>query len=843
MKKWVYLYSEVKEVEAYVGYNWDGVRGLLGGKGANLADMARIGVPIPPGFTMTTEACNAYLAGGNKFPEKLWDQVLAALKEVEKQSGKKFGDPSNPLLVSCRSGAKFSMPGMMDTILDIGLNDDTALGMVKLTNNERFVYDSYRRFVQMFGSVVLGVDDEYFEIVLVEYKDKVGVKMDTDLKTDQLKELTGIFKKIVREQKGFDFPDDPMEQIHHATEAVFSSWNGKRAKDYRRAANIADDLGTAVNIGTIVFGNLGEDSGTGVAFTRNPVTGERKLYGEYLLNAQGEDIVAGFCNTEKIEKLGIVMPELYKQFLEICNKLEYYHKEMIDIEFTIERKKLWIQNTRIGKRTSKANLHINIDLSEEGLISEVEVISRLSFQDLHTYFVKELPPNVEYEPLCFGVNASPGVGKGKLVFSANKAVELSKRGEKIVLILPFIKPDDMEGLIKSEAVITNEGGATSHAAVAARQFGIPAVVGCSSMKINFKGYKIVSISQSVENFFEGDVFTVDGSNGKVYSRDIPLIIPKTSDNPYLIKLAKIVWNLDSNLFLDNGLGKLWVFRDTLRDSEIPYYLNNRNPNSKTVISRHKTHQADGICFRCPDKKTIQKIVDSLNKVDDDDTKYVFFGIIFSFLRLLQDELGIGNHHKYFRPLIDPENTIIGSHKYANFNIDYEIPIGPKIIQLVGLEFFGINSYLKNYLEYESFQFWFALSIVDDDQPIWSLNKINPNGEQIIINDINYLSKILLVRNGRVVNINEMYLIYEQLRDRELGWDWYKKNNISWPEVKTIIKNIIDGGFVEDSNIDLLSQIDLLDKKGSVTLPGLSLISEHNAVDRRENIYFLEDYNE
>jgi pyruvate,orthophosphate dikinase len=334
-KKWVYLFNEIKEVEQYVNNDWESVRGLLGGKGANLAEMARIGLPVPPGFTVTTEACNSYQSN-QQFPEGMWDQMLASLQKVEHSTGKKFGSVKNPLLVSCRSGAKFSMPGMMDTVLNIGLNDETAKGMVKLTQNERFVYDSYRRLIQMFGSVVLGIEDEAFEEHLEGVKQVKGYKLDTELNAADLKGMIEVYKKVIRDHKGFDFPQDPLEQLKLATEAVFKSWNGKRAVDYRRATNIPDDLGTAVSIQTMVFGNMGDDSGTGVAFTRDPSTGENKLYGDYLLNAQGEDVVAGIRNTEKITNLGRDLPEANKEFLEIIKKLELHYRDMQDVEFTIE---------------------------------------------------------------------------------------------------------------------------------------------------------------------------------------------------------------------------------------------------------------------------------------------------------------------------------------------------------------------------------------------------------------------------------------------------------------------------------------------------------------------------
>ncbi len=376
-KKWVYLFNELDQADKYVGGSWDGVRGLLGGKGANLAEMTRIGCPVPPFFTVTTEACNYYSAH-NKFPGGMWDEMLAALAQVETVSGKKFGDPKNPLLVSCRSGAKFSMPGMMDTVLNIGLNDETAKGMVALTNNERFVYDSYRRLIQMFGSVVLGMPDKAFEEVLDSFKAGKDAKMDTDLSAADLKDLVVKYKGVVKKHLGHDFPQDPFDQMRLATVAVFGSWMGKRAIDYRRATNIPDDLGTAVSIVTMVFGNMGWDSGTGVAFTRNPSTGEKKLYGEYLLNAQGEDVVAGIRNTDPIDRMGEKLPEAYKQFLEIVDKLEKHYNNMQDVEFTIERGRLWMLQTRDGKRTARAEIKIAVDMANEGLIDKEKAVTRVT---------------------------------------------------------------------------------------------------------------------------------------------------------------------------------------------------------------------------------------------------------------------------------------------------------------------------------------------------------------------------------------------------------------------------------------------------------------------------------
>ncbi len=538
-KKWVYLFNEIDQAEAYAGGDWDKVRGLLGGKGANLAEMTRIGLPVPPFFTVTTEACNVYSATG-KFPEGLWDQMMDALKVVESASGKTFGDAKNPLLVSCRSGAKFSMPGMMDTVLNIGLNDETAKGMVALTQNERFVNDSYRRLIQMFGAVVLGIPDEAFEEPMEEFKAKKGAKLDTDLTADDLKELIAIFKDVVRKEKGFDFPQDPFEQLRLATEAVFKSWNGKRAVDYRRAENIPDDLGTAVNIVTMVFGNMGFDSGTGVAFTRNPSTGEKKMMGEYLLNAQGEDVVAGIRNTENIENLEREMPDVYRQFMEITQKLESHYRDMQDVEFTIERGKLWMLQTRNGKRTAQAEVKIAVDMANEGLITREEAVKRVKPKQvdalLHPMFkdeaIKAAKKSGRY--LASGVNASPGAAVGRVYFDADTAEHMGKEEKQpVIMVRPFTKPDDVHGMLAAKGILTSEGGATSHAAVVARQFGVPCVVGASDFRIDLDKRQM-SVGEIVIK--EGDWISLDGGTGEVYLGQIELTSPDLEQQKDLLTL-------------------------------------------------------------------------------------------------------------------------------------------------------------------------------------------------------------------------------------------------------------------------------------------------------------------
>ena len=533
-KKWVYLFEEVAQVEKYAG-SWDGVRGLLGGKGSGLADMTRAGVPVPPGFTVTTEACNEFRKTG-QFPEGLWDQMLAALKVVEKQAGKKFGDPSNPLLVSCRSGAKFSMPGMMNTILNIGLNDKVVDGMIKLTKNPRFVYDSYRRLIEMFGTTVFNFGDEVFEHPMAEYKASRGYKLDIEMTAEDWKALVETFKQAFKKQAGFDFPQDVYKQMELATKAVFESWMGKRAIDYRKATNISDDLGTAVNIVTMVFGNMGDDSGTGVAFTRNPSTGDKKMMGEYLLNAQGEDVVAGIRNTNQIENLVTTMPDVYNQFMDITGKLEKHYKDMQDVEFTIERGKLWMLQTRNGKRTAKSTIKIAVDMANESLINKEEAVLRVTPEVvdalLHPQFDEKVKKTIEV--YAKGVNASPGAAVGQAYFDADTAEKMAKENKQAtIMVRPFTKPDDVHGMIASQGVLTSEGGATSHAAVVARQFGIPCVVGASMIRIDLEN-RIMDVDGKIVK--EGEWISVDGTTGQVYVGKIPTSAPSLEEQTDLLTL-------------------------------------------------------------------------------------------------------------------------------------------------------------------------------------------------------------------------------------------------------------------------------------------------------------------
>lgn len=535
MTTWVYNFEAVEAAEQACDGEWDAVRGLLGGKGANLGDMTRIGVPVPPGFTITTEACNAFLDSDSTFPDGLLDQVSASLDLIETETGKRLGDVGNPLLVSCRSGAKFSMPGMMDTVLNIGLNDDVVQGLIDLTSDEHFVYDSYRRLVQMFGSVVLGVRDEPFEAVLARYRQMRGVEEDADLTAEDLAEITIEFKRIVERFSGRPFPSDPSEQLRLAIEAVFRSWDGKRARDYRNAAHIPHDLGTAVNIQTMVFGNMGNDSATGVAMSRNATTGEPGLEGDYLINAQGEDVVAGIRVTKPMAQLEVEMPELSGEFAAIADNLERHYRNMQDMEFTIERGKLWILQTRDGKRTAQAAVTIAVDMANEGMISRHEAIERISPEQIEFFLHPSFTPdskaaaNADNRLLTSGLNVSPGAAVGAVAFDADLAAEWAGEGRAVVMVRPETRPDDVHGMLAAEGILTTRGGRTSHAALVARQFGKPAVVGADEIEVDLSE-RIMTIGDRVVK--EGEWVSIDGTTGEVFAGQLETRTPDL-ENPAL----------------------------------------------------------------------------------------------------------------------------------------------------------------------------------------------------------------------------------------------------------------------------------------------------------------------
>ncbi|MFN4132753.1 MAG: pyruvate, phosphate dikinase [Candidatus Hadarchaeales archaeon] len=525
---------------------------LLGGKGAGLCTMAQLGLPVPPGFVITTEVCKEYYESGG-LSQGFLDDLKKAMEKLEQITGKKFGDPENPLLVSVRSGSMLSMPGMMDTILNLGLNDAVASGLARLSGNERFALDAYRRFIQMFGKIVMGIDGRKFEEIFDEQKKRRGAKADTELTVEDLKEVVQKFKQLVKTETGKEIPSEAFEQLKMAVKAVFRSWNNQRAIEYRNFYKIPHDLYTAANIVTMVFGNLGEGSGTGVAFTRNPSTGEKEIYGEFLFNAQGEDVVAGIRTPLKISELKLRHPDIYQQLQETSEKLEKHYRDMQDMEFTVERGKFYMLQTRAGKRTAQAAVKIAVEMVEEGLITKEEAIRRIEPAQLEQLFFKQVDPKARVKKVAKGLNASPGAAVGKVVFNAERAKELANAGEKVILVRPETSPDDVGGIIASAGVLTSRGGFTSHAAVVTRGLGKPAVVGCEAIEVNVDE-KFFRVGELVVK--EGDIITINGSTGDVILGEAPLIEPRMSEE--VIKLLK--W-CDEVKRLQN-----WANADTPQDA-------------------------------------------------------------------------------------------------------------------------------------------------------------------------------------------------------------------------------------------------------------------------------------
>ena len=536
------------------------MRSTLGGKGAGLAEMTNAGLPVPPGFTITTEACNAYYEAGKEIAPGLWDDVIGHMKSLEQETGKGFGDTTNPLLVSVRSGAAFSMPGMMDTVLNLGLNPDTVQGLIALTGNERFAWDAWRRFVAMFGRIVLGLKAEDFDEPFDELKHRAKAKLDTDLTADQLKDIGNRFAEIVKEKSGEEFPTDPYRQLELAVRAVFDSWFGKRAHDYREFNKIPHDLGTAVNVVTMVYGNMGDDSGTGVAFTRDPNTGEKALFGEYLTNAQGEDVVAGVRTPDKISQMRDVMPEVYAQFEEIAQRLEGHYRDMQDLEFTIERGTLYMLQTRSGKRTAPAAVKIAVDMVNEGVLTKEEALQRVDpaqiVQLLLPRFDEAAKAKVGDRLLGKGLNASPGAAVGQAIFDPDRAVSARDAGNPVILVRIETSPDDVHGMLAAKGVLTARGGATSHAAVVARSMGLPCVAGAESLKIDYAKRAMLAGSATVA---EGDVISIDGTTGEIFAGELPTIEARFEDEHDLATL--LGWADEVRTM------QVWANADYPRDAE------------------------------------------------------------------------------------------------------------------------------------------------------------------------------------------------------------------------------------------------------------------------------------
>jgi len=541
--KWVYLSRSAKEeLTETLGHEpeMQEMKDIMGGKGAGLATMTAADIPVPPAFTITTDACIEYMEEG-EFPPGMWEQTLEALEDIEEQTGKEFGNPENPLLLSVRSGARVSMPGMMDTVLNLGLNDETLEGLAELTDDEWFAYDAYRRFITMFADVVIGLDRQDFEELLTEIKQEEGVKRDFEVSLQGLKELVEDYKELYQEKTGEPFPTDPHEQLRRSIEAVFDSWNIPRARAYREYNDIPHDWGTGVNVQTMVFGNMGEDSGTGVAFTRNPATGEKELWGDFLDNAQGEDVVAGIRTPMDIQKLQEFMPDVYDEFIKVTQHLEEFYQDMQDVEFTIERGTLWMLQTRTGKRTAKAAVKIAVDMANEGLIDRETAIMRVDADDvdqlMHPYFDPDAKTSAREEGqlIATGLDASPGAGTGKAVFDADRAQDMAAEGEDVILVRPETAPDDVPGMLASQGVVTQHGGATSHAAVVARGSNLPCVAGCEDIRVDVDRAQF-TVPETGRVVKEGDVISIDGGSGEVFWGAIQTLEVEYEEQENLVEL-------------------------------------------------------------------------------------------------------------------------------------------------------------------------------------------------------------------------------------------------------------------------------------------------------------------
>ncbi|MBX7212749.1 MAG: pyruvate, phosphate dikinase [Thermoflexales bacterium] len=558
-KQWVFLFTDEKGITRAASTT-DAVRDLLGGKGRGLFDMTRAGLPVPAGFTLSTEVCKEFVRAGNKVPDAAWAQALAAMKVVEKQTGKTFGGKKNPLLVSVRSGARESMPGMMETVLNVGLNDETVPVLSAESGNPRFVMDSYRRLLMMYGATVLGIDDEKFDEPMDEMKAHRGVKADTELTVDDLKELVGVFKKVIQDATGKAFPQDVYAQLKGCAEAVFRSANGHKAREYSKAMGWKETLPTAVNVVQMIFGNMGDDCATGVAFTRNPSNGDKVMLGEYLINAQGEDVVAGIRTPKPIAELSKEIPKAYKQFMAISDKLEKYYKNMQDVEFTIERGRLYMLQTRNGKRTARAAIKIAVDQAREKLITKEEAVKRVTPGDvdamLHPQFIDAAIKEAKKggRMIATGVNASPGAAVGMLAFDADLAEKWGKEGKAVVMIRPETKPDDVHGMFASKGILTARGGATSHAAVVARQFGIPCVCGADSLQIDMDARCVTASGVTLK---EGEFVSLDGAKGEVYAGQIGVEVPRFEEQADLVTLLSWADEISARKTRVDAQGKPW----------------------------------------------------------------------------------------------------------------------------------------------------------------------------------------------------------------------------------------------------------------------------------------------
>jgi len=816
LEKWVYLFEEASDDKF-----------LFGSKGVGLGEMMQAGLPIPPGLIVTTEACNAYHINNKQFPEGMWDQVIGALQHVEKKVGKKFGDAKNPLLVSVRSGAAFSMPGMMDTVLNLGLNEKTVLGLAEQTGDRRFALDAYRRFISLFGEIVIGVAHEKFDRVIDRFKTQTSGGRDTDLHADDLHAIIVAEKEIIRREQ-LVVPDDPYEQLAMAISAAFDSWMNRRAIDYRRLIGIPDRLGTAVNVQAMVFGNMGKTSGTGVAFTRNPSTGKKELYGEYVLNAEGYDIFEGARTPNPISKLKKEMPRVYDQLSAITPILEKRYGDIQDYEFTIERSKVWLLQTRTAKRSGFAGLRLVLDFLDEGLISEKQAILRISPSWISERFAPKLPSNIKQTPLAVGLPASPGVAIGVVALSTESVENFTKAGKTVIFVCNEASPDDFHAMTQSEGVISLRGAMTSHAAVVCRGMTKPCVTGLGGFEIDHDNALLKDLKGEVG---EGDLITVDGHSGRIYRGAVGLVKPRPDE--YVRRIRPLLWRADASEYLEDGLGLLWALRDIIRDQGLqrtslsnPIVYRQRPPDRRSSVSESY------VSFIQPPSSEVGNIFRALHWDSSGDTNTIAWSIFYELQRQLQNEIGVGNHPLALRPLNDPELTFFERDPFSllapvSGNPDY----GSRMYQLIGIEFFGINRFLRHALPWGCVQWWGAVRIDPSLGDAWQLDRINPNGESLVARSHELAAQLIILDNERLT-VDKTRKWYQLFRERELGWSWYKENNLTWREVVESVQDMNMGVAVSESTMNKLQGIGLLSAGMALTPQGVSLIESQTVRDRK-----------
>lgn len=816
MEKCVYLFEEASD-DKY----------LFGSKGVGLFEMMQAGLPIPPGLIVTVEVCNAYHANNKQFPEGMWKQVTAALQEIETKVGKKFGDAKNPLLVSVRSGAALSMPGMMDTVLNLGLNEETVLGLAEQTGDLRFALDAYRRFASFFGEIVIGVAHEKFERVMDRFKALTAGGRDTDLKAEELRGIIAAEREIIQGEQ-HAIPDNPYEQLRMAISAAFDSWMSRRAIDYRRLNSIPDSLGTAVNVQAMVFGNMGMTSGTGVAFTRNPSTGKKELYGEYVLNAEGYDIFEGTRTPNPISQLKKEMPRVYEQLSAITPLLEKRYGDMQDYEFTIERGKVWLMQTRTAKRSAYAGLRLVLAFLDDGLISEKQAILRISPDWIAARFAPQLPSKISQAPLAVGLPASPGVAIGVVALTPQSVENFTKAGKTVIFVCHEASPDYFHLMIQSEGVVGLRGALTSHAAVVCRGMAKPCVTGPGGIYIDYENATLRSLMGEVR---EGDVITVDGHSGRIYLGAVGLVKP--SPDECVRRIGSLLWCADVREYLNDGLGRLWELRDVIRDKgrqhaslANPIAFTQRSPDQKSLVSKSY------VSFLQPPPSEIADIVGALHWNNSEDTNTIAWSILYELQRQLQNEIGIGNHPLAIRPLNDPELTFFDRDPFSllaseTSNTDF----GNRMYQLVGIEFFGINRLLRHVLPWGRVQWWGAVLIDSSHGDAWQLDRINPNGESLVARSRELAANLIILDDKRLT-VDETRRWYHLFRERELGWSWYKDNNLSSREIVESLQDLKRGVAVNESTTIKLRGVGLLSAEMALTTQGVSLIENQTARDRK-----------